>query len=227
MPHYIDPTKVKVKKVEFLTHDVLRIVSERPADLSYHAGQAVDVSINKEGWEDEARPFTFVSLPEEDYIEFNIKTYPSHHGVTEQLLSLKPDDELLIGEVFGDISYKGDGIFIAGGAGITPFTAILRKLEKENKIGGNKLIFANRSRADIIMKDYFENLLGDNFINVLSEEEAEGYEHGYLNTEMIKKYSDDKLKYYYLCGPDPMMDAVMKHLDSLGVEPESIVREAF
>lgn len=227
MPHYIDPTKVKVKKVEFLTHDVLRIVSERPADLSYHAGQAVDVSINKEGWEDEARPFTFVSLPEEDYIEFNIKTYPSHHGVTEQLLSLKPDDELLIGEVFGDISYKGDGIFIAGGAGITPFTAILRKLEKENKIGGNKLIFANRSRADIIMKDYFENLLGDNFINVLSEEEAEGYEHGYLNAEMIKKYSDDKLKYYYLCGPDPMMDAVMKHLDSLGVEPESIVREAF
>ena len=227
MPHYIDPTKVKVKKVEFLTHDVLRIVSERPADLSYHAGQAVDVSINKEGWEDEARPFTFVSLPEEDYIEFNIKTYPSHHGVTEQLLSLKPDDELLIGEVFGDISYKGDGIFIAGGAGITPFTAILRKLEKENKIGGNKLIFANRSRADIIMKDYFENLLGDNFINVLSEEEAEGYEHGYLNAEMIKKYSDDKLKYYYLCGPDPMMDAVMKHLDSLGVKPESIVREAF
>lgn len=227
MPHYIDPTKVKVKKVEFLTHDVLRIVSERPADLSYHAGQAVDVSINKEGWEDEARPFTFVSLPEEDYIEFNIKTYPSHHGVTEQLLSLKPDDELLIGEVFGDISYKGDGIFIAGGAGITPFTAILRKLEKENKIGGNKLIFANRSRADIIMKDYFENLLGDNFINVLSEEKAEGYEHGYLNAEMIKKYSDDKLKYYYLCGPDPMMDAVMKHLDSLGVEPESIVREAF
>lgn len=227
MPHYIDPTKVKVKKVEFLTHDVLRIVSERPADLSYHAGQAVDVSINKEGWEDVARPFTFVSLPEEDYIEFNIKTYPSHHGVTEQLLSLKPDDELLIGEVFGDISYKGDGIFIAGGAGITPFTAILRKLEKENKIGGNKLIFANRSRADIIMKDYFENLLGDNFINVLSEEEAEGYEHGYLNAEMIKKYSDDKLKYYYLCGPDPMMDAVMKHLDSLGVEPESIVREAF
>ncbi len=227
MPHYIDPTKVKVKKVEFLTHDVLRIVSERPADLSYHAGQAVDVSINKKGWEDEARPFTFVSLPEEDYIEFNIKTYPSHHGVTEQLLSLKPDDELLIGEVFGDISYKGDGIFIAGGAGITPFTAILRKLEKENKIGGNKLIFANRSRADIIMKDYFENLLGDNFINVLSEEKAEGYEHGYLNAEMIKKYSDDKLKYYYLCGPDPMMDAVMKHLDSLGVEPESIVREAF
>src|SRR5690606_10817587 len=108
--HNIKPSNVKVKSVKHLTHDVLSITADKPAGIHYNPGQAVDVSINKEGWDDEVRPFTFVSLQDDDHIEFNIKTYPNHHGVTGQLLSLKAGDELLIGEVFGDIAYKGDGI---------------------------------------------------------------------------------------------------------------------
>lgn len=227
MPHNIKPANVKVRSVDHLTHDVLSIVADKPAGIVYKPGQAVDVSINRDGWADEVRPFTFVSLQDDDHIEFNIKTYPDHHGVTEQLLSLKPGDELLIGEVFGDIQYKGDGVFIAGGAGITPFIAILKQLEKERKIGNNKLIFANKKREDIIRKDDFDRLLGKNFINILSAEEAEGFEHGYVSPDLIRKYSDENLKFYYLCGPDPMMDAVVKHLESLGVEADHIVREGF
>lgn len=227
MPHNIKPSNVKVKSVKHLTHDVLSITAEKPVGIHYNPGQAVDVSINKEGWAEEVRPFTFVSLQDDDHIEFNIKTYPDHHGVTEQLLSLKAGDELLIGEVFGDIAYKGDGIFIAGGAGITPFIAILKELEKEGKIGHNKLIFANKTREDIIRKEDFDRLLGKNFVNVLSAEEVEGFEHGYVNPELIKKYAEENLKYYYLCGPDPMMDAVVKQLGDLGVTPEHIVREGF
>ncbi|MCC6599400.1 MAG: flavodoxin reductase, partial [Crocinitomicaceae bacterium] len=78
---------VKIISTEHLTHDVLRIVAEKPAKLYFTAGQAVDVSINKQGWEQELRPFTFTSLPEDGHIEFTIKTYPSHNGVTQQLLS--------------------------------------------------------------------------------------------------------------------------------------------
>ncbi|RYG27457.1 MAG: flavodoxin reductase, partial [Chitinophagaceae bacterium] len=137
--------KVKIRSIENLTHDVLRIVAEKPAVLNYQPGQAVDVSINKPGWESELRPFTFTSLPEEDHIEFSIKTYPDHNGVTAQLLTLKPGDELIIGDVFGDINYKGEGMFIAGGAGVTPFIAIFKSLEKEKKIGNNQLLFANKT----------------------------------------------------------------------------------
>lgn len=218
---------VKIQSIEHLTHDVLKIVAEKPKGLSYNPGQAVDVSINKPGWEKELRAFTFVSLPEEDYIEFNIKTYPLHNGVTNQLLTLKPDNELLIGDVFGDISYKGEGVFIAGGAGITPFLSILRNLKKSNSIGNNKLLFANKTKADIIQKEVFENMLGKNFINILSDEKLEGYEHGFISAEIIKKHSAPNLKYYYLCGPPPMMTAVEKHLATLGIAKEFIVREAF
>lgn len=180
---------VKIKSIEKITHDVLHIVAQKPGGLQYHAGQAVDVSINKPGWEKELRPFTFTSLPTDNQIEFTIKTYPAHNGVTNQLLLLQPGDELLIGEVFGDIAYKGEGVFIAGGAGITPFLAILKQLEKENKIGNNKLLFANNTHADIINKEKLTNLLGNNFINILSNEKKEGFENGFITAGLIQKHA--------------------------------------
>lgn len=219
--------KIKILSIEHLTHDVLKIVAEKPKALNYHPGQAVDISLNKPSWEKELRAFTFTSLPAENHIEFVIKTYPSHKGVTEQLLTCQRGDELIIHDVFGDISYKGEGIFIAGGSGITPFIAILKQLEKESKIGNNKLIFANKTKADIILEDHFQKLLGNNFINVLSDETIENYEHGFISADLIKKQLTGNLQYFYLCGPDPMMQAVEKHLASLGISSDLIVREAF
>ncbi|MBS1488759.1 MAG: flavodoxin reductase [Bacteroidetes bacterium] len=219
---------VKITSIKRITHDVLSFVTEKPAGLVYHPGQAVDVSINKPGWEKELRPFTFTSLPEDDFLEFTIKTYPFHHGVTNQLRSLVKGDALLIGDVFGAISYKGEGIFIAGGSGITPFIAILKQLEKKNKIGNNKLIFANKTKGDIILEDKFKILLGSNFINVLSDEVRLGYENGYVTADLIKQHiGKNTQNYFYLCGPDLMMQAVEKQLSSLKIADNFIVKEAF
>lgn len=218
---------LKIKSIKHITHDVLGITAEKPAGLVYISGQATDLSINKPGWENELRTFTFTSLPDDENIEFTIKTYPSHKGVTNRLLSLGKGDEIIIHDVYGDINYKGEGIFIAGGAGVTPFIAIFKQLEKTNEIGNNKLIFANKTAADIILEDKFNTLLGNNFINVLSDEESEGYEHGFISAELIKKHTDHSTKFYYLCGPPPMMEAVEKHLASLGIGDSNIVKEAF
>lgn len=218
---------VKIISTEHLTHDVLRIVVEKPKDLTFEPGQATDVSINKAGWKEELRPFTFTSLPAEDYLEFTIKTYPSHNGVTQELLSVAPGDELMLHDVYGAITYQGEGIFLAGGAGVTPFIAIFKELEENNRIGQNKLIFANKTQADIIHESKFNALLGDNFVNVLSEEERDGFEHGYITAELIKKHIDQNTNYFYLCGPEPMMEAIEKHLSSLGVAEGAIVKESF
>ena|ERR1039457_579362 len=87
---------VKIKSIDKITHDVLQIVTEKPQQYTFTPGQATEVSINKNGWKDKKRPFTFTCLPENDYLEFTIKTYPSHKGVTNQLLQLKKDDELFL-----------------------------------------------------------------------------------------------------------------------------------
>ena len=217
----------KIKSIEHLTHDVLHISMEKPEGLNYISGQAVDISLNRPEWKDKKNCFTFTSLPADDDIEFVIKTYPEHHGVTNELLSAKAGDEVLIYDPFGDIHFKGNGIFIAGGAGITPFIPILKDLENQNKVSGNKLIFANKTKEDIILEDRFRGMLGDNFINVLSGEDLEGYEHGYISAELIQNQKSDDLKYYYLCGPKPLMDAVEGHLKSLGITDDFIVKEGF
>lgn len=216
-----------ITSVERLTHDVLRIRAQKPEGLAYEPGQAADISIAKPGWEKEIRAFTFTSLPSDPYIEFVIKTYPAHNGVTNQLRALVAGDALLLHGVFGEIRYKGDGLFIAGGAGITPFIAIFRQLEQQGKLGGNTLLFANKTQADIILEERFRALLGDRFINVLSGEERQGYAHGYITAELIQQHRPAAGGHYYLCGPDPMMDAVEKHLAALGVPKEAVVREGF
>jgi ferredoxin-NADP reductase len=189
---------VKLPTIGHITRDALQIFAQKPQELDFKPGQAIDISINKEGWKNEIRPFTFTSLPDDDYLKFTIKTYPSHKGVTNELLQLRRNDELILGEVFGAIKYKGEGYFIAGGAGITPFISIFRYLRSKNAIGDNKLIYANKTRDDIILKYEFHYLLGKNFINILSDEEAEGYANGFITENFLKEHIMDFNKNIYL-----------------------------
>lgn len=218
---------VKIITIQHLTHDVLQVVTEKPANFNFIPGQATEISVNKTGWKAEKRPFTFTSLPENDFLEFTIKIYPSHKGVTNKLLDLKTDDELILHEVFGEIKYKGEGVFIAGGAGVTPFICILRDLQAKNLIGNSKLLFANNTKADIILARELKELLGDNFINILSHDIIVGYEHGFITREFLQKYVTDLDKNIYLCGPPPMMDAVEKLLKNQDFDEKLIIKEAF
>lgn len=218
---------VKITSIQQITHNVMQIVTERPAHFNFLPGQATEISVNKTGWKAEKRPFTFTGLPESDFLEFTIKIYPSHKGVTNKLMDLKVDDELILHEVFGEISYKGEGTFIAGGAGITPFICILRQLQSKNEIGDNKLIFANNTKADIILAREFKEMLGDNFINILSHDIIVGYQHGFITRGFLEEHISNTGKPVYLCGPPPMMDVVENLLEKINVDKTSIVKEAF
>ncbi|HEY5533953.1 MAG TPA: flavodoxin reductase [Ignavibacteria bacterium] len=218
---------VKIRSIEYVTYDVLKFQTEKPRQFYFTPGQAAEISINKENWQNEKRPFTFTCLPEDDHLEFTIKTYPSRKGVTNELLHLKTNDELILHDVFGAIAYKGEGVFIAGGAGVTPFISIFRYLQSKNEIGNNKLIFANKTKSDVILELEFKELLGNNFINILSDEKVEGYAYGRVTEDFIKANSGGLNKIFYVCGPPPMMDTVEKQLADLHVDENSIVKEAF
>lgn len=219
--------QVKILSINKATHDVVCIQTEKPAGLEYITGQAVDVALDTPEMKNELRAFTFTSLPTDDFLEFFIKIYSQHNGVTKAMADLKKGDSLLIGDSFGDIHYKGEGIFIAGGTGVTPFIAILKELEAQNRIGNNTLIFANKTADDIIESTFFYKLLGSNFINVLSEEQKEGMEHGYITQELIRSRVTNNALYYYLCGSPPMMEAVLKQLEALGIDSSKIIKEQF
>jgi len=217
---------VKIISIGHITHDVLKIVTGRPENFTFTPGQATEVAINKSGWTNERRPFTFTCLPNAEYLEFTIKTYPSHKGVTNELLSLKKNDELILHDVFGAIEYNGEGVFIAGGAGITPFISIFRNLHFNTEIGENILIFANKKKEDIINAEEFEELLGINFVNILSDENSDKYHHGLITESFLKDHMNGVDQHVYLCGPPPMMTAVEKQLANLGISKKVIIKES-
>jgi len=221
---------VKIQEIGQVTHDVKRFVIEKPDNYTFVPGQATEVSVNKPGWEDEKRPFTFTSLNEDPYLEFTIKGYADHNGVTKQIHELKENDELIIRDVWGTISYQGPGYFIAGGAGITPFIAILRQLHKENKLAGNKLLFSNKTSADIIYKEELSDMLGKNFINILTDEKppvnsGTEYQYGRIDEAFLKQEITDFHTQFYVCGPDKMISDINEILGRQGAEVHRIIFE--
>ena len=216
---------VKIRSIEPVTHNVKHFKVEKPPHYQFIPGQATEVAINKDEWRNERRPFTFTSLNEWDHLEFTIKIYPDHKGVTDQLGQLKAGDELLLHDIWGAIQYKGEGTFIAGGAGVTPFIAIFRQLQKENKLGKNKLIFSNKTRKDIILKDEFTAMLGDNFINTLTQEEQPGYDHHKIDDEYLNEKISDLDQQFYICGPDEMVKSIQTVLQTLGAKDNLITVE--
>jgi ferredoxin-NADP reductase len=216
---------VRILDVSPVTHDVRGFKVEKPEGYNFTPGQATEVAINKNGWKEERRPFTFTNLPDDDHLEFTIKTYPERNGVTNQLRELKAGDELILHDVWGAISYKGKGLFIAGGAGITPFLSIFRYLRTATQTKGNRLLFANKRKEDIILEDELNRLLDGNVTNILSDEKTPGYKHGFVTEQLLKEMSiqpDDKL---YICGPPPMLDALLKMFKNLGLSDQSVVME--
>lgn len=216
---------VKILETAQLTHDVKRFRVEKPRAYSFVPGQATEISINSTALKNEKRPFTFTSLNSEDTLEFTIKIYDSHNGVTKELGKLGPGAELILRDVWGAIRYNGKGIFIAGGAGITPFISIFRDLGRKNDLSGNRLLFANKTKGDIILENELKMMLGKDFVNILSEEKAEGYSFGMISEEFLKASIKDFNTNFYICGPPPMMASVMEQLSSLGVQEKSITLE--
>ncbi len=213
---------VKVLSIEPVTHDVKHYRIEKPPGYTFEPGQATDVAINKEKWKEELRPFTFTGLNKDPYLEFTIKSYRDHDGVTNALDHLNPGDELIIHDVWGAITYKSPGYFIAGGAGITPFIAIFRELYKSNTIDGNELFFSNKTAADIIMKDEFTKMLGSKAHFVLTKEEGK---KEYIDKDFLIKHVKDFSKPFYICGPDKMVEGISAIVKELGAKPEALVFE--
>lgn len=216
---------VKIISVEPVTHDVKRFTIQKPEGYKFTPGQATEVSINTLTLKNEKRPFTFTSLNDSEHLEFTIKIYDSHNGVTKELGKLKHDDELIIRDVWGAIEYKGEGVFIAGGAGITPLIAILRQLHKENKINNNQLIFTNKTESDIILHKEFNEILGEHFINTLTHEKKDGYQNRLIDYTFLKEKIHDFKQHFYLCGPPPFVKAVSKALTQLGAKTDEVVFE--
>lgn len=216
---------VKIISIEELTHDVKCLRVQKPAHYSFIPGQATEVSINTDEWKIEKRPFTFTSLTTDPYLEFIIKSYRDHDGVTNQVDKLKAGDELIIGDPWGAIEYKGEGYFIAGGVGITPFIAILKRLYVEGKIGDCRLFFSSKTVSDIIYERELLEMLGNKALLLVTESKEGPYMHDFIDETFLKIHVKDFSKQFYICGPDQMTNSVRQILIDQGANPDTVIFE--
>lgn len=219
------PQTVTLLMSQFVTHDVKRFIVTRPLGFAFQPGQGVELSIDSPQWAEQGRPFTPTSLADDQVLEFTIKRYAEHEGVTRELHTLSPGAKLLLSEPFGTITYQGSGVFIAGGAGITPFIAILRELSRASEIPGNSLIFSNNTPADVICEKELRHYLGERCLLTCTDASAANYEHRRIDKAFLEEKIDDFDQHFYVCGPPGFMEAVNGALEELGADPQRLVFE--
>ncbi|MFT4310251.1 MAG: FAD-binding oxidoreductase [Candidatus Woesearchaeota archaeon] len=192
------PTTVLAK--HYVTHDTIRLILARPATFTFDAGQSVNIQFaNKQ-----QKPYTIASSPHDAVLEFIIKIYKDHQGVSLLFASLHIGDTLTISAPFGIFTYNGqDALFIAAGVGITPFLSMLRTYK-----GNHTLLFSNKEHKDIIFEQELR-ILASTSVFFLSREQREGYVYGRIDAAAITQYY--KQHAIYVCGP-PAFSAMARKI---------------
>ncbi len=208
-----------------LTPDVKSFRVARPDTYAFVPGQAVMLAIDLPEWRGKLRPFTFANSPDKPFLEFIIKEYPDHHGVTEKLHSLSVKDSLLVGTPFGGFNYRGSGVFLAGGVGIAPFMSIFRTYGDAPDFEGSSLIFSNKTKSDIILEDELRRVFPEEKLHLtLSREEVPGYLHGRITRGLLESVlaPADLERPFYVCGSPAFVSSMGAILEELGVDRELV-----
>lgn len=162
--------------------------------------------------------------------------------VSSYIFNLKPGDQVTISGPYGEFFIKetqNEMVYIGGGAGMAPLRSHIFELLKErNSDRKISYWYGGRSSRELFYVEEFRELeeKHPNFkFNIalsdpLPEDNWTGYTgfiHQVLHDEYLKNHPAPEDIEYYICGPPMMLQAVLKTLDSLGVEPDNIAYDDF
>ena len=122
-------------------------------------------------------------------------------------------------------------IGIAGGSGITPFRSLAKAIADGDEDAEMILLYGSRTLEDAVFQEEFKALEAScpkfKLVNVLSHEEADGCENGFITADLIKKYAPAGDYSLFLCGPQAMYDFVDKEIATLGLRRKFVRHELF
>ena len=200
----------------------------------------------------EMRAYSMASFPlEKTVIKLNVRIATPPPGADDSvppgvmssyIFNLKPGDKAMVSGPFGEFFAKetdNEMVFIGGGAGMAPMRAhIFDQLKRRHSTRKMSFWYGARSLKEMFYAEEFDELAekNDNFVwhLALSEPQPEdnwtgltGFIHQVLYDEYLSKHKAPEDCEYYICGPPMMNVAVIKMLDSLGVQKENILLDDF
>lgn len=171
----------------------------------------------------------------------NVPSAPPGIG-SSYIFALKPGDRVEMSGPFGEFLVNEtdrEMCFVGGGAGMAPMRSHIRHQLLSVKTSRTATFwYGARNRMEMLYDEEFREL-DEKFANfsykvALSDplpddkwDGPTGFIHQCLYEEYLKDHPDPSEIEYYLCGPPPMIAAVNAMLDSLGVEPEMVLYDAF
>lgn len=183
----------------------------------------------------EEHPFSFSSSAKErTRLEFGIKALGDF---TSSLKDVPPGTSAHLDGPHGAFSidrYPAVGyVFFAGGIGITPMMSFLRSMVDRHDPRPVILLYADCDWAGMAFRESLEQLelqLDLTVVYVLEEppEDWQG-ECGIIDSEVLQKHLPDELihREFFICGPEPMMQAVHALLLERGIGDAAIHMERF
>lgn len=123
-------------------------------------------------------------------------------------------------------------IGIAGGCGITPFRSIAKSIIEGLLDIDLILFYGCNKKEDIIFYNEYKELEKNSdgkfkVVYVLAEEDLEGFEQGFITSDLIRRYTDIEKKSFFICGPQGLYNFIDKELAKENIERKYIRREVF
>ena len=225
--------KAKLISVEARSGHMRTLNFELERPMYFRAGQYVTVGC-KVGASDVCRPYAVSSAPRAG-LEKRLSVTVQKCGFFSGYLcdEAKVGDCFLIGDPSGDFFYESVRdtplvVACAGGSGITPFYSMAQAIADGTEDFSLVLFWGARTADDLAFKKELDALVGDKIkvIYVLSDEEKEGYEHGFITAELIKKYVPQEDFTLMMCGPAAMYRFVSAEAEKLGLPARRVRKEA-
>jgi ferredoxin-NADP reductase len=223
-----------VKEIIKRTHNVKSFRFTRPPSFTYDPGQFFFVTLRNDGKE-LRKHFTISTSPtEKKIIEFTKKLTDSDYSTA--LTNLQPGDWARIEGPHGKFTFTGEFdrlTMLTGGIGITPFRSICKYCTDKHLATDIRLISGNQSEADIVFREDFKRMKGQNeHLRVYyTVNEPSPQWKGFtgridkdLIREVIPEYTE---QVFYICGPPPMVTAMIAILKELQIPKDQIKRELF
>lgn len=142
------------------------------------------------------------------------------------------------GQFHLDMNSERPVVLIAGGVGLTPVLSMFKWLADSGSNREAWFFYAVRNSADIAMREEIQEIVNSNkrqFHSVIvysapTGECVRGKDFdvpGFLTVDVMKRYLKSSNYEFYICGPPPMMESMVKQLSEWGVPESDIHFEAF
>ena len=198
----------------------------------FRASQYVSVSLNING-APVNKPYTIRSNPKDALgsgdtsYTLTIKLTDPAYASAHILSTWKEGDQVDISGPLGDFYYQDlrdakQVVAIAGGSGITPFYSMAAAIADGIEDFDLTILYGSRTAGGILLKDEIEAVAARSkgrvkVIHVLSHEEKEGFEHGFITAELIRKYAPQGDYSVFMCGPKAMYTFEEGEMKKLGL----------